>query len=260
MYCVSMSLLHEVLSVRKSLLQRGCPAAIVPVRKPASAWAPFHGLQLLPGAWALTGWMWISVLTWLSPWAVGAQLPHRGLPPRLQGNLCSGGWSTSSPSFTVGGLQGCFSHLFSLPSHSCCTFFSLLKYVGREVPPALLMGSGLASSGSVLEPSGTGSVRHGGSFWNLLHPWSTATSQTLLRKPIQGDAFKVVCFWRECLPLLENDNLSLVAFLTSLRAGSCLRWVAQEMWRELREEEHVPFRSAKEARLHLQCGRKYNDI
>ena len=35
------------------------------------------------------------------------------------------------------------------------------------------MGSALASGGSILEPAGTGSVRHGGSFWQLLtesHP------------------------------------------------------------------------------------------
>ncbi|PKU39851.1 hypothetical protein llap_9848 [Limosa lapponica baueri] len=38
-----------------------------------------------------------------------------------------------------------------------------------DVLPLLLMGSvTLASGGSVLEPAGIGSVRHGGSFWHLL--------------------------------------------------------------------------------------------
>jgi len=46
--------------------------------------------------------------------------------------------------------------------------FPLLKYVILEVLPPSLMGSALGSSGSVLEPAGTGSVRHGGGFSQLL--------------------------------------------------------------------------------------------
>jgi len=40
--------------------------------------------------------------------------------------------------------------------------------LSQKVLPLSLMGLALASSGSVLELAGTGSVRHGGSFWQLL--------------------------------------------------------------------------------------------
>jgi len=43
-------------------------------------------------------------------------------------------------------------------------FFPLLKYVITEALPPLLIGLALASSVSVLEPAGIGSVKHGGSF------------------------------------------------------------------------------------------------
>jgi len=42
--------------------------------------------------------------------------------------------------------------------------FPLLKYVISETLPPLLIGLALASSGSVLELAGIGSIRHGGSF------------------------------------------------------------------------------------------------
>jgi len=54
-----------------------------------------------------------------------------------------------------------------MPLHSLGVFF-LLNYVIPEALPPLLMGLALASGGSILEPTGTGSVRHGGSFWELL--------------------------------------------------------------------------------------------
>ena len=78
----------------------------------------------------------------------------------LQGNLCSGAWSTASPYFfTDLGVCKVVSLTYSPPS---CSFFPLLKYVITEVLPPLLMGLALASGGSVLELAGTGSVGHGG--------------------------------------------------------------------------------------------------
>ena len=69
-------------------------------------------------------------------------------------------------------LQSCFSHIFSLlcPAAKCCYagFFRLLKYIIPEVLPLSLMGSALASGRANLEPSGTGSMGPGGSFWQLL--------------------------------------------------------------------------------------------
>ena len=47
-------------------------------------------------------------------------------------------------------------------------FLPLLKYVITEALPPSLIGLALASSGFVLEPSGTGSIGHGGSFSQLL--------------------------------------------------------------------------------------------
>ena len=47
-------------------------------------------------------------------------------------------------------------------------FFSLLKSVIPEALLPSLMGSALASSGSILEPAGIGSVGHEGNFQQLL--------------------------------------------------------------------------------------------
>lgn len=56
----------------------------------------------------------------------------------------------------------------SFPGCCCAAIISLLKYAVTDMLPALLMGSALVSSGSFLEPSDIGSVRHEASFWQLL--------------------------------------------------------------------------------------------
>jgi len=67
---------------------------------PALVWGPFHGLQVdICSAVDLHGLQ-------------GDSLPYRGLLHGLQGNLCSGTWHTSSPSFFTD-LGIC---RFSLPS------------------------------------------------------------------------------------------------------------------------------------------------
>ncbi|KAK4826200.1 hypothetical protein QYF61_006144 [Mycteria americana] len=93
----------------------------------------------------------------------GDSLPHHGLHHGLQGNLCSGAWSTSSPSFFTG-LGVC--RVVSLTySHSSLQlqlhrfFPPLLQYVIPEALPPSLMGSALASGRSVLQPAGIGSIR-----------------------------------------------------------------------------------------------------
>ena len=93
----------------------------------------------------------------------GDSLPHHGLPHHgLQGTLCSGAWSISSPSFftdlgacRVGSRTYSHSSLW-LQLHSF--LFPLLKYVIPEVLPLSLMGSALASSRSSLERAGIGSI------------------------------------------------------------------------------------------------------
>ena len=119
-----------------------------------------------------TGCRWISAPLWTSMGCRGTAylpLPHRP--------LC---------------LQSCCSHIFSLLSAcSCCcaaNFFPLLKYVIPEALPPLLVGLAMASSGSVLEPAGIGSVGHRRIFPQLL---TEATHVALLlpkpccAKPIQ---------------------------------------------------------------------------
>ena len=67
-------------------------------------------------------------------------------------------------------LQGCLPHIFFILSPATVPilqFFSFLNYVIPEALPSLT-GSALASSRSVSEPAGVGSIGHGGSFWQLL--------------------------------------------------------------------------------------------
>jgi len=65
-------------------------------------------------------------------------------------------------------------------------FLTLLKDVIIEALPLLLMGSALASGGSILKLADIGSVRHRGSFWHVL---SEATPADLpLHKPCHVSA------------------------------------------------------------------------
>lgn len=83
------------------------------------------------------------------------------------------------PSFSPG-LGVCrvvaVTHLLLSPSCSSAAGFSLPKYITPEALQALLMGSALASSMSLLEQAYVGSAGHGGSFWHLCtevcHPCS----------------------------------------------------------------------------------------
>jgi len=87
----------------------------------------------------------------------GDSLHHHGILHGLHENLCSGTWSTSSPSFFTA-LGVC--RLVSLTSsHSSLLlqlprfFFPILKYVITEVLPPSLIGLSLASIWSILEPA-----------------------------------------------------------------------------------------------------------
>ena len=103
------------------------------------------------------------------PGLQGDSLPHQGLPHGLQGNLCSCVWSISSPpSALTWGAAG-LGLLHVLTPVSGCSFcyagfFSLLNSVLPEALLLSLMGLALASSRSISDPAGIGSVRHGGSF------------------------------------------------------------------------------------------------
>jgi len=122
---------------------------------PDPAWGLFHGLQ-------------VEICSTVDlPGLQGHSLPHHGLLHGLQGNLCSGISSTSSPSFTNLSVCGVLTPLcgYKKVLHGV---FLLLNCVIPEALPPLLMGSALASGGSVLEPAGIGSILHGGNFWQLL--------------------------------------------------------------------------------------------
>jgi len=105
----------------------------------------------------------------------GDSLPHRGLQRELQGKtlLVQRLKHLLPPpsSLTLVSAELFLSHhltpLSSLPFHRRF-FFPLLNYVITEVLPPLLIGLALASSGSILEPAGIGSIRHRGSFSQLL--------------------------------------------------------------------------------------------
>ena len=94
--------LHRSTGLGRSLLQHGLPTGSQPP----------SGIHLLRPGVPSTGCRWTSAPPWTS---MGCRdsLPHHGLLHGLQKNLCSGIWSTSSPSsFT--GLAVC--RVVSLPS------------------------------------------------------------------------------------------------------------------------------------------------
>jgi len=127
----------------------------------------------------------------------GHSLHHQGLLHGLQGNLCSDTCSTSSPPFALtfaSAAELFFSHILTLLS--CCKMllsrgFFLLNYVIPEVLLLSLMVSALASSRSTLELAGTGSVGHGGSFWQLLTEASPVSP--LLPKPCHTNPAQNLC-------------------------------------------------------------------
>ena len=108
-----------------------------------------------------TGCRWISAPPWISMGCRGnLSAPAPGAPPLLPSSL------------TLVSAELFLSHLLTPLCHCNCyspeTSFPFLKYVILEVLPLWLMGSALASSGSVLEPTGIDFIGHGGSFQQLL--------------------------------------------------------------------------------------------
>jgi len=209
MNCSNMGPSHGVQSFRSRLLQCGSPVGsqalpanllqrglLSPrVRRSWQEPAPSRGHSL---PWASTcssvrssmGCKWISAPLWtsidcrrtacltmvFSTGCRGISAPAPGAPPPPPSalTLVSAEW------FHILLL---FSPLL-LP-HSLVLFPTLLNYVIPEALPASLMGSALASSGSVLEPADTGFVGHRGSFWQLLTeatPVVPPATKTLLRK------------------------------------------------------------------------------
>jgi len=124
------------------------------------------------------------------PWTAGGQPASPWSSLWAERNLCSSTWSISSPSFFTD--LGVYRVVSFTSSHSSLStaislqVFPLLKYVVTEALPPLLIGLALASGGSILELAGTGFIRHGGSFSQLLTeatPIAHPATKTLPCKP-----------------------------------------------------------------------------
>ena len=155
----------------ENLLQCGLPSTgCRSCQEPPPVWAP-HGLQLPSGHihllkhGVLHGLQVDIFSTVVLHGLQGDSLPHHGLLQRLQGNLVPGA-PHSLLLHRPWCLQSCFLHVFSLLPPSCWTAVFTLSITQAE--PVCPTGSALASSRSVFEPTGTGSVWHGGSSWCLL--------------------------------------------------------------------------------------------
>jgi len=168
-----------------------------PASKPAPAWAPpFTCLQVLAGACCSMGSPWGHSFLQAStcsgvgslpratggdlldcgpPWSTGGQpaSPPSSSRAAREGSLLwyLGQFLPTTSSLTLVSaelfLSQSLSPLSSLPSHPEF-FLPFLKYVITEALPLSLIGLALGSSRSVSEPAGTGFIRHGGSFLQLL--------------------------------------------------------------------------------------------
>jgi len=197
--CLSVAPSHGVQCFRNRLLQHGSrtgsqalpanllwrgllsPRVCSSCQEPAPAWGSPWGHSFLQAS-PCSG---VGSL----PWATGGDLLHHG-PPWTAGRQPASPWS-SSQAAREGSLLRHFRHLppptfFTdlgvcrvvslLSSHSSLfnvvsppsLFLLFLKDVITEALPLALTGLALASGRSVLEPAGTGSIRHGGSFSQLL--------------------------------------------------------------------------------------------
>lgn len=86
------------------------------------------------------------VLVWGPPWAECGYVLQYGPLKGLRGDVCSNAWSSTS--FSELGVFRAVSHLF-LSLLSTALYFSFLRSVFPEGPPAWLLGSALASRGLV---------------------------------------------------------------------------------------------------------------
>jgi len=128
-------------------------------QNPASWWAS-HGVTSSFRHIRLLQCGVFHVLQWHS-------LPHHGLRHGLKGSLCSGTWSTSSPSFFPDlGVCRVVSLMFSLlclaADAQVFGYFSFLTMLSQRHYHHHWWAR------PILEPAGTGFVRHRGSFWQLL--------------------------------------------------------------------------------------------
>lgn len=169
-----------------------CPRCVLPTGSNSSGTAPVQvpstgGSPLGTDCSSMHPWgshrSWPEDLLLPRPfqWPAGGYLPHHGLPwarednlqlhslhqghqQRLQENLCSIPWSTSSSSFfsdrVVCRVSFTYSH-FSLSAAVVQGFLLFPKCVTAELLLPSAMGSALTRAGSVLEQTTTCCVLHG---------------------------------------------------------------------------------------------------
>jgi len=147
---------HGVTSHARSLLQHGL----------STGSQPFSGACSCSGVGVLHG-LQVDICSIIKLHGLqGDDLTHHGLQHELQRNLFAGARSTSSPSFftdfsVCNTLSLIYSHS-SVPTALSQQFF-LHLIITKTLPP-VLVGSALASSGSLLKLAGIGSIRHEESF------------------------------------------------------------------------------------------------
>ena len=181
----------------------GVQSVLMVWKKPAPVWVSLHGSRFLSGVCSSLApdRNWLQHPQGISTYSrvkssVGCRVDLCSIVVLhgLQGDnlhyhcLLHGSrtWRTSLSSyFTDLGVCIVVSLTFSHSSLAAAVqrFLPFLEYGVTEALPTLLMSSGLASSRSTLEPAVTGSVQHGGSYWQLL---TEATPAALpLPKPWQ---------------------------------------------------------------------------
>ncbi|KAM9647659.1 uncharacterized protein ACIBXB_011011 [Morphnus guianensis] len=220
------AVLHELLQhgsfPRCAVLQAQTAPAWVPhgVTSPARKPAPLAPLstdpQVLPGACSSagfprghsllreptcsgvgssTGCRWISAPLWTSMDCRGTACLTMVFTTGCRGiSAPAPGASPPPPSSLTLVSAGLFLLHVLTPLSGCriplSQLFFLLKNVIPEALPLSLIGSALASSGSVSEPAGMGSLKHRGSFQQLLTEAAPVTPAPLPKpchtKPIQG--------------------------------------------------------------------------
>jgi len=189
------SSLHGSTGPGRTLLQHGLPTGSQPP----------SGIPLLQRGVHSMGCGWTSAPLWTSIMGSMAQPASPWSAPQAEGKSLLQHLEDILPLILLRpwGLQSCYSQIFSLfyPAAKChlgqggCP---LLKYVIPEVLPPSLMGSALASGGSILEPAGTGSVRFGGSLQQLLTeaiPVASPTQKPCHANPVQPSTS--FCFYRD---------------------------------------------------------------
>jgi len=156
------SSLHRSAGPGRNLLQHGLPMGSQPP----------SGIHLLQHGVPSMGYSWISAPPWTSMGCRGTTCLTTVFSTGCRGTSALVPGAPPPPSFFtdlgVCRVVSLTSSHSSIPAAVVQQPFPLLKYVMPEALPPSLMGSALASGGSILEPAGIGSIKHRRIFLQLL--------------------------------------------------------------------------------------------